>query len=335
MIIPVNVSGGSYDIVIEKGALDRVGELLKLNRKVLIVTDDNIPFKYAESVAKFSKYPVISVLPNGEKTKNFDSYKMLLEKMVEEGFTRSDCVVAVGGGVIGDLAGFVAASFMRGVDFYNIPTTVLSQVDSSIGGKVAIDFHGYKNIVGAFYQPKKVIIDSNVLKSLPKRQIANGLAEAIKMSLTSDKELFTLFETADIEENLDKIIEASLRIKKAVVEADEKEGGLRKVLNFGHTVAHGIESDNEMGNWYHGECVAVGMLPMCSDSVRERLVAVLKKAGLPVKIECSADRVIEAMSHDKKMSGDKITVITVNKIGEFAMNDVPFSELALKMKEVL
>lgn len=335
MIIPVNVSSGSYDIVIEKGALSRVGEHLKLDRKVLIVTDDNVPLDYANSVAKFCKKPVICVMPNGEKTKNFDSYKMLLEKMVDERFTRSDCVVAVGGGVIGDLAGFVAASFMRGVDFYNIPTTVLSQVDSSIGGKVAIDFHGYKNIVGAFYQPKKVIIDSNVLSSLPKRQIANGLAEALKMSLTSDAKLFDIFENEDINENLDRIIQMSLSIKKAVVENDEKESGLRKILNFGHTVAHGIESDNEMNNWYHGECVAVGMLPMCSNEVRSRLIPVLKKLGLPVKIDCSPDRVIEAMSHDKKMSGDKITVITVDKIGEFKMNDILFSELADKMKEVL
>ncbi len=335
MIIPVNVSGGGYDIVLERGALDKVGSLLNLNRKVLIVTDDGVPKIYAQTVAKYSKFPVIVTLPQGEKTKCFESYKLLLSKMVTEGFTRTDCVVAVGGGVMGDLAGFVAASFMRGVDFYNIPTTVLSQVDSSIGGKVAIDFQGYKNIVGAFYQPKRVIIDSNVLKTLPKRQIANGLAESVKMSLTSDKDLFELFETEDINTNIDKIIEASLRIKKAVVEEDEKESGLRKILNFGHTVAHGIESDSGMNQWYHGECVAVGMIPMCSKEVRSRLIKVLKKIGLPVKIDCSADVVIEAMSHDKKMAGNEITVITVEKVGEFKMEKIPFSSLAKKMKEVL
>lgn len=335
MIIPVSCKTGSYDIILERGALSRAGELLKLDRKVLIVTDDGVPEGYAQSVSKHCKYPVIVTLPQGEATKCFDSYKLLLSKMVENGFTRTDCVVAVGGGVMGDLAGFVAASFMRGVDFYNIPTTLLSQVDSSIGGKVAIDFEGYKNIVGAFYQPKRVIIDSTVLSTLPKRQIANGLAEAVKMSLTSDKELFRLFETQDIYENIDKIIEASLRIKKAVVEEDEKEAGLRKILNFGHTVAHGIESDSNMQDWYHGECVAVGMLPMCSDRVRSRLIKVLNKIGLPVKIQCSADRVIEAMSHDKKKLGDSITVITVEEVGQFKMTDMPFSDLADKMKEVL
>lgn len=335
MIIPVNLSGSSYDIVLERNALEKVGKLINLDRKVLIVTDDGVPKKYAKSVASQCKIPVLVTLPQGEKTKSFDSYKLLLKKMVEEGFTRTDCVVAVGGGVMGDLAGFVAASFMRGVDFYNIPTTVLSQVDSSIGGKVAIDFEGYKNLVGAFYQPKRVIIDPEVLKTLSKRQIANGLAEAVKMALTSDKDLFELFEKGQIDENIDKIIEASLRIKKAVVEQDEKEQGLRKILNFGHTVAHGIESDNQMSNWYHGECVAVGMLPMCTSEVRSRLTNVLIKIGLPIKIDCSSQKVIEAMSHDKKMAGDSITIVTVEKIGEFKMGEIPFSVLAEKMKEVL
>lgn len=335
MIIPVNVSGASYDIVLERGSLDRAGQLLNLDRSVLIVTDDGVPAAYAQCVAKQCRNAVVITLPQGEKTKCFDSYKLLLSHMVSNGFTRTDCVVAVGGGVMGDLAGFVAASFMRGVDFYNIPTTVLSQVDSSIGGKVAIDFDGYKNLVGAFYQPKKVIIDPNVLSTLSERQIANGLAESVKMAMTCDRELFELFESGNIKENIDKIIEASLRIKKAVVEEDEKEQGLRKILNFGHTIAHGIESDNQLSGWYHGECVAVGMIPMCSDNVRNRLICVLSKIGLPTKIDCSPQRVIEAMSHDKKMSGDYITVVTVENIGEFKMEKLPFRILAEKMKEVL
>lgn len=335
MIINVNANLTDYDIVLERGSLGKVDEYINFNRKVLIVTDDGVPESYAQRVAEKCKYPVTVTLPQGEKTKCFESYKLLLSKMVAESFTRTDCVVAVGGGVIGDLSGFVASSFMRGVDFYNIPTTVLSQVDSSIGGKVAIDFEGYKNIVGAFYQPKKVIIDPDVLSTLPYRQIANGLAESVKMSMTSDKELFELFESGEPLENIDKIIEASLRIKKSVVEQDEKETGLRKILNFGHTVAHGIESDSKMSKWYHGECVAVGMLPMCSASVRSRLIKVLEKIGLPTKIDCSIDTVIEAMSHDKKMSGDLITVVTVEEIGEYKMQTVPFTELINKMKEAL
>ncbi|MEE0946658.1 MAG: 3-dehydroquinate synthase [Acutalibacteraceae bacterium] len=335
MIIPVSCKTGKYDIVLQKGALENAGTICNLNRKVLIVTDDGVPCEYAQTVAKQCKEPVVVTLPQGEATKCFESYKQLLSKMVSENFTRSDCVVAVGGGVMGDLAGFVAASFMRGVDFYNIPTTVLSQVDSSIGGKVAIDFDGYKNLVGAFYQPKAVIIDTNVLETLSARQKANGLAEAVKMAMTSNDELFELFEKEDIEENLQKIIYESLMIKKSVVEQDEKETGLRKILNFGHTVAHAIESDNEMKNLYHGECVALGMIPMCSEKVRNRLTVVLEKIGLPIKIDCDIERIVEAMKHDKKKSGDSITVISVEQIGQFKMEDVPFEHLVCKMKEVL
>ena len=277
MILPVKTTTSEYNIVLERGSLNRLGEHLNLSRRVLIVTDSGVPEIYSKTVAKQCSQPYIVTIPEGEASKSFDNYKMLLSEMVEYGFTRSDCVVAVGGGVVGDLAGFVAASFMRGVDFYNIPTTVLSQVDSSVGGKVAIDFYGYKNIVGAFYPPKAVIIDSDTLSTLPARQISNGLAEAVKMSLTSDEKLFELFENEEIMPNIDKIIEGSLKIKRYVVQEDEKEGGLRKILNFGHTLAHAIESENEMQNLYHGECVALGMLPMCSEDVRERLVKVLEK----------------------------------------------------------
>ena len=183
MIIPVKTSTGEYNIVLKRGAIKELSEHLNLDRKVLVVTDSGVPQEYSKTVAEQCKTPFIVTIEQGEKSKNFDNFRMLLSKMVEYGFTRSDCVVAVGGGVVGDMAGFVAASFMRGVDFYNIPTTVLSQVDSSIGGKVAIDFEGYKNIVGAFYPPKAVIIDSDTLKTLDSRQISNGLAESVKISL--------------------------------------------------------------------------------------------------------------------------------------------------------
>jgi 3-dehydroquinate synthase len=257
---------------------------------------------------------------------------MLLQKLVEYDFARSDAVIAVGGGVVGDLAGFVAASYMRGVDFYNIPTTVLSQVDSSIGGKVAIDFSGYKNLVGAFYQPKAVIIDPETLKTLPERQISNGLAEAVKMALTSNAKLFDIFENENIMENIDRIIEESLKIKRFVVENDEKETGLRKILNFGHTLGHAIEVQKE--GLYHGECVALGMLPMCSNEIRKRLIKVLEKLNLLTKISFDSDKIIEAMKHDKKISGDSITVITVDEIGSYKMEDIKFLELASKLKEV-
>ena len=332
MILPVKTSSGEYNIVLQRGALCEIKQYIDTDRKVLIVTDSGVPAEYSKTVAEQCSDAYIVTIEQGEASKNFDNYKLLLSHMVKCGFTRSDCVVAVGGGVVGDLAGFVASSFMRGVDFYNIPTTVLSQVDSSIGGKVAIDFCGYKNIVGAFYPPKAVIIDSNTLQTLPKRQISNGLAESVKMSLTSDKDLFELFETQDVMVNIDRIIEASLKIKRYVVETDEKETGLRKILNFGHTLAHAIETDNQMKNLYHGECVALGMLPMCSADVRKRLLAVLKKLNLPTEINYNTDRVLEAVSHDKKMTGSEITVIYVPEIGSYEMKKMLYKDLKENLK---
>ncbi len=335
MIIPVKTSSGMYNIVLERGVLAHAEEHLKLDRKVLIVTDTGVPVQYAEMVASRCKEAYILTVEQGEKTKNINTWQNILSYLVEKGFTRSDCVVAVGGGVVGDLAGFAAASYMRGIDFYNIPTTVLSQVDSSIGGKTAVDFGGYKNIVGAFYPPKAVLIDPDTLKTLPDRQISNGLAEAVKMSLTSDEGLFTLFENGNIDENIDTIIEKALIIKRYVVETDEKETGLRKILNFGHTLAHAIESVNGMEELYHGECVALGMLPMCSENVRKRLMPVLKKLKLPTSFSADAETIIEAMSHDKKKSGDKITVVYVEEAGSFEMKDIAFDELADSMKKAV
>lgn len=333
MIIPVKTSGGGYDIILERGALKRAGELLNLKRRALIVTDSGVPAVYAETVAKSCLKSEIITLPQGEKTKNAESFLLLLKKAVEAGMTRTDCIVAVGGGVVGDLAGFAAACYMRGIDFYNIPTTVLSQVDSSIGGKTAVDFAGYKNIIGAFWQPKRVIIDTEVLATLPERQISNGLAEAVKMSLTSDPQLFALFENGNYSEHTDEIIERSLKIKRAVVEKDEREGGLRKILNFGHTVAHAIESANQMENLYHGECVAAGMVPMCSEKVRERLIPVLKKLNLPISFSAEPEKIIEAVAHDKKCSGNTLTVIRVPEIGKYEMKDITVDELFEELRK--
>ena len=334
MNINVKTASGGYDIVLERGAISHLNEYLKLERKVLIVTDSGVPALYAETVAKQCKTPVILTIPQGEQSKQTDTWGLLLKTMVENNFTRTDCVVAVGGGVVGDLSGFVAACFMRGIDFYNIPTTVLSQVDSSIGGKTAVDFMGYKNLVGAFYPPKAVIIDTNTLKTLPERQVSNGLCEALKMATTLDEELFKIFENNDITDDvLDDIIYRSLLIKKTVVEEDEHESGLRKVLNFGHTLAHAVESFN-MDKYYHGECVALGIIPMCSNEVKQRLMPILNKLNLPTLIEEKADGLIEACKHDKKAFGESITVVTVDKIGEFQFKNISFNDLEQLIRSV-
>ena len=321
MIIHVDLAERGYDINIERGILSRVGRLLNLERKVLIVTDDGVPAFYAEAVAKQCKNPVIVTVKQGEESKSFETLKELCSVMLKNGFTRKDCVVAVGGGVVGDLSGFAAASFMRGIDFYNIPTTVLSQVDSSIGGKVAINLDGVKNTVGAFYQPKAVIIDPDVLSTLSHRQISNGLAEAVKMGLTSDASLFELFENDNVVTSIEQIIYKSLMVKKTVVEQDEKENGLRRILNFGHTIGHAIESLN-LGNLYHGECVALGMLYVCSDKVKKRLVSVLEKLHLPTQIEIEKSKVLSVLKHDKKAEDTLISAIFVDEIGTFRIEKV-------------
>ena len=334
MIIPVKTSGGGYDIILERCALADVSKYLDVNRKCLIVTDSGVPNRYSELVATACKDATVFSFPMGEASKNIKTYSAILEKLVEKGFTRTDCVIAVGGGVVGDMAGFAAATFMRGIDFYNIPTTVLSQVDSSIGGKTAIDFCGIKNIVGAFYPPKAVVIDPETLKTLPARQISNGLAEALKMSLTSDTQLFDIFENGDPIADIDTVIEKSLYIKRNVVEQDEKESGLRKILNFGHTLAHAYESIGGMRDYYHGECVALGMIPMCSEQVRVKLIPILEKLNLPTKFSADAEDVLSFCRHDKKMSGNSITVVFVDTVGKYELKKLYFKEFEKIVCEV-
>lgn len=323
MILHLDLPQNGYDIILERGALQKAGTLLRLDRRVLVVTDSGVPAEYAQTVAAQCKNATVVTIPQGETSKCFSMFEMLCKKLLEGGFTRTDCVVAVGGGVVGDLSGFAAASYMRGIDFYNIPTTVLSQVDSSIGGKVAIDLEHVKNIVGAFYQPKRVLIDPDVLKTLPARQVSNGLAEAVKMSLTSDAELFSLFESGQALEKIDTVIERSLRIKKSVVEQDEKESGLRRILNFGHTLGHGIEAAEKLNGFYHGECVAVGMLPMCSPAVRARLLSVLQSLNLPTSCPGDLEEILENASHDKKCAGKDISVVWVEEPGSFEIRKLP------------
>ncbi len=318
--LTVNIPDNEYKIYISRGGIKKAGELFKLDRKVFIITDDGVPAEYARTVAAQCGEPHIVTVKQGEGSKTLAVFTELCRELMEKGFTRKDCVVAVGGGVVGDLAGFTAASYMRGIDFYNIPTTVLSSVDSSVGGKTGVNLDSIKNIVGAFKQPKGVLIDAKLTKTLPKRQISNGLAEALKMSLTFDSELFELFEKGDPEKELEEIIIRSLKLKIAVVEQDEKEAGLRKVLNFGHTLGHGIES---LGlGYYHGECVALGMVCMASPSVRKRLIPVLTKLELPIKANFDIDDACKAVAHDKKAAENGISAVFCDEIGSFRIEKV-------------
>lgn len=322
MIIRMELGDSSYDIVLERGCLKKAGELLNLDRKVFILTDDGVPAQYAETVAGQCREPHIHTVAQGEGSKSFAVLEELLTQMLELGFTRGDCVCSVGGGVVGDLGGFTAACYMRGIDFYNIPTTILSQVDSSIGGKTAVNLGGVKNIVGAFWQPRKVLIDPDTLDTLSDRQKSSGLAEAVKAGLIADPVLFAMFEdyaAGGAPLDLEKVIAASLMVKKNVVEQDERESGVRKILNFGHTIGHGIESVTGL---LHGECVAMGMIPMCSPAVRSRLIPVLGALRLPARVHADPAEVYKAVLHDKKMGDGFVSIVSVDTVGGYKIQKV-------------
>lgn len=331
MELKMELGARSYRITIESGALHRARESFNLDRRVLIVTDSGVPADYAQAIAAQCHAPTVVTLPQGEVSKNLSNFEYLLTRMLECGFTRTDCVVAVGGGVVGDLSGFAAACYMRGIDFYNVPTTLLAQVDSSIGGKTAVDLCGVKNCVGAFWQPRGVLIDPNVLSTLPRRQLANGMAEAIKVSLTSDAALFEQFERADTP-CLETVILRALTVKQQVVEQDECESGLRKILNFGHTLGHGIESAAGLGGLLHGECVALGMLPMCAADVRAQLLPVLQKIGLPTTLQTDPNEILAAVCHDKKCDGETVSYIWVPQVGTCEIRRTTIDDFCREMR---
>lgn len=328
MILNVQMKDFIYDVVIQKGILNKAKEYLDLNRKVLIVTDSGIPNQYIEVIKKQIKEPFVYVIEQGEASKSFDNFSKLLDFLITNSFSRTDCVLALGGGVCGDLAGFVASTYMRGITFYNIPTTLLSQVDSSIGGKTAIDKLGYKNVVGAFYPPSKVLIDSNVLKTLDKRQFMSGLVEAIKMGVTNDKSLFDLIKnSSDIYQDIDLVIEKALLIKQDVVQKDPKEEHLRKVLNFGHTIGHAIESCGKFNELLHGECVGLGMLYITEGVTNQEIKEVLSKYNLPTTCEVSGEELYKYILLDKKRSSEFITIVNVENIGEFEINKISIEDI--------
>ncbi len=332
-LLKIELPDRSYNIYVGSGILSKACEYMNLNRKVFILTDSGVPKEYAETVKACCKDAVIYCVPQGEDSKSLAVMEKVLKAMLDFGISRKDALVSVGGGVVGDLGGYAAASYMRGIDFYNVPTTLLSQVDSSIGGKTAVNLGSVKNVVGAFYQPKAVLIDTDTLKTLPQRLIAAGAAEAVKMSLTSDKDLFELIEEEGITDaNLEEVIIRSLKIKKAVVEADEKENGLRKILNFGHTLGHGIEA-LKLGELYHGECVALGMLYMCSQAVKERLIKTLNKLGLPTDYQYDLDKALEFVIHDKKCKNGVVEAILVENIGEYKIKGFSIDDFKSLVKE--
>ena len=339
--LKVKTDSGEYEVLIRKGASSDIGKKLKQiarGNKTAIITDDVVMPLYSDSIigelSGCGFETCVYVLPHGEASKNGREYLKILEFLAESGLDRRDTVVALGGGVVGDIAGFAAATYLRGIDCVQIPTTLLSMTDSSVGGKTAIDLKAGKNLAGAFKQPKFVAIDTDFLETLPETEIKNGLGELIKYAVIDGGEILTMLEDG-FGKNVQKIVEAAVDIKRRVVEADEKESGLRRILNFGHTPAHAAEKLSGY-TLPHGVAVAAGVNLMLRASVRkadcpardaQRIEKLCVKYGLPVAFEYTAKRLAEASAGDKKTEGEFINLVLADKIGSVFSIKVPKTEL--------
>ena len=341
--VHVALAERSYDIQIGSGNLRNVAQVVDVDRDdahAVVITDATVDPLYAEPVASaLSEQGCevdLLVVDPGEMSKSIDTAAELWERMLEEGTDRTSTVVAVGGGVIGDLAGFVAATFARGLAFVQVPTTLLAQVDSSVGGKVGINLPGAKNMVGAFWQPRGVVIDVDVLRTLPEREYRAGLAEVVKYGVIQDAEFFTHLEQHVDSINhrdaglLAHIVHRCCRLKADVVEQDEREEtGLRAILNYGHTFCHAFEAATGYEQLLHGEGVAIGML--CASRLAERLGRVdaaftkrqydlLQALGLPTAVpDVSHEELIELMYHDKKVQRGKLRFVLPSRMGHVEM----------------
>ena len=306
-----------YDILLGHNIISNLKDYVDKNTQILIIMDDNIPVRYMESIKNSLDNNIYSfVIRHGEKNKSFSNYQNILNYLLDLNFTRDDMIINLGGGVVRDLGGFIASTYKRGIKYINIPTTTLSMVDSSIGGKVAINYSGYKNVIGSFYEPYLVIIDIELLKTLDERNYYNGLVEALKMSLLDSKDFFELFK--DLHQNLDDIIYKSLMFKKRIIEEDEKDLGIRRILNFGHTLGHAIEA-KYINKIYHGEAVGYGMLPFIDNlNLRSKVQTILQKMNINID-EARYHNLKEYIKQDKKNNFEKdklyVNVIKLKDIG--------------------
>lgn len=333
MKLHVNLETNSYDIYMEKGILNRLDNYIDTSKKFMIISDEGVPKQYIDTVLQQCPKGYTHIVKQGEGSKSLGVYQEICEHMLKENFSRKDYIIALGGGVVGDLSGFVAATYMRGISFIQIPTTTLSQIDSSIGGKVAVNLDPIKNVLGCFYQPEMVMIDPNVLSTLTHRHYINGLIEALKEGLIYDASLFALFEEDSIDEHLEEIIYKALMVKKDVVEKDEREQNLRKILNFGHTIGHGIESVYGLSGLLHGECVALGMLYFIeNEPLKQRVLSIYDKLGIKSDVEYDGDQVFEMMKNDKKASNGTISIVTVKELGKADIKTITLEELKHYLK---
>lgn len=346
----VNLPGREYDIYIGSGILKDSAKLiskalpLKEGIKIAVVTDSNVGPLYAEALKDaLAGYEIKTItVKAGEVSKSLQCLERVYDKLLEFGITRTDLIIALGGGVVGDLTGFAAATLLRGVPFVQIPTTLLAQVDSSVGGKTAVNLSRGKNLAGAFYQPRAVIIDTECLKTLPREILADGMAEVIKYGAIADRELFDKLKNIDTSKNFDElfakiseIVYTCCDIKRRIVENDEHDTGERMLLNFGHTYGHAIEKHYNFSTYTHGMAVAAGMIMACRKGEEagitpkgtvEEVLKVVEKYGLPTEADITDDEIKEAVSVDKKGDGDIINLVLLKVMGEAVAVKIKKSE---------
>ena len=351
--IRVTLPGRSYPIPIERGILDAAGvvsrSFLLHATRIAVVTDSNVGPLYASRVATRMASAGFQVkvitIPAGESSKSMEMLSYLYGELLDFGLTRTDAIAALGGGVVGDLAGFAAATILRGVDFIQIPTTLLAQVDSSVGGKVAVDLPQGKNLAGAFWQPKLVLIDPETLETLPQQVFMDGMAEVVKYGCIRDSAFFDFLEAHYsrklLMDEMEHIVATCCSIKRDVVEKDERDTGERMLLNFGHTLGHAYELAGNYQTWTHGQAVAAGMVQAAALGERwgitpagtgARIAALTAAFGLPETIPCTAEQYDAAVGLDKKGTGADITLILLEKLGKAVPHKMPKAQLLEELK---
>ena len=346
MKLYVDLKEHGYPIYIERGILDQAAEKISevyQGKKVMIISDDQVYSYYGEKLKTIlsEKYECYEcVIPHGEQSKSIHTLPGVYSELLKAKLSRTDLIVALGGGVVGDLAGFVAATYLRGIKFVQIPTSILAQVDSSVGGKTGVDTKYGKNLVGAFYQPKIVIIDPETLDTLSSHYFADGMGEVIKYGCIRSEELFSTLETCDINESIEDIIIECLKIKRDVVNEDERESGIRMILNFGHTAGHSIEKLSNF-SLSHGECVAKGMVMITKASEKlglsekgttARIENLCTKYSLNTDIPFDTFEIGENAKNDKKGSDNNLSVILTDKIGSCFIHTIDKNEFANFLK---
>ena len=330
-----------YDIVIEKDFSQLGTAFSRLNvtgRKICIVTDSNVGPLYAKAVQEVLETTgnqiFVYTFAAGEESKNLNTVQDLYEFLIENHFDRKDMLAALGGGVVGDLTGFTAATYLRGISFIQIPTSLLAQVDSSIGGKTGVDMPEGKNLVGAFYQPRLVLIDPAVLATLPDQTFADGMAEVIKYGYISNREILDMVSAPDYKKNIERIICECVRIKRDVVTIDEHDTGLRMILNFGHTIGHAAEKLGNYVDLTHGQAVAVGMVAamrlsamLGNEDLSERLIGILEHIGLPTELKYGREDIYRSLLSDKKKFGATVNFILVREPGRAEITPIGAEKL--------